>query len=168
MDRDDEVVGQAPRASVHADGLLHRAVHVLLLDGAGRLVLQRRSARKRIYPGLWTSSASGHVPTGQPLATAAKREAIEELGAEPSDLEHIGRVRFDDPGVGEHEICHVYTGRLASAPAPDPAEVAEVKPVLLGAVDARVRRAPDSFAPSFHPVYSLARDALRRLTQRQG
>lgn len=168
VDPEDQVVGQAPRREVHDQGLLHRAVHVLLLDGQDRLLLQRRAETKRTYAGLWTSSASGHVPTGQGPATAARRETEEELGLGPADLSPVGRTRFDDPSVGEHEICHVFVGRATDEPDPDPAEVAEVRPVLLGAVDGRLRRAPERFAPSFSPAYDLARQALRELVQRQG
>ncbi len=168
VDTEDQVVDQATRGEVHEQGLLHRAVHVLLLDRHDRLVLQRRGQTKRTYAGLWTSSASGHVPAGQGLATAARRETEEELGLEPAGLSHVGRTRFDDPSVGEHEICHVFIGRATDDPDPDPTEVAEVRPVLLGAVDGRLRRAPGTFAPSFAPAYDLARQALRRLVQRQG
>lgn len=168
VDTEDRVVDQAPRGEVHDQGLLHRAVHVLLLDPQDRLILQRRAQTKRTYAGLWTSSASGHVPTGQAPVAAAHRETEEELGLEPVDLSHVGRTRFDDPSVGEHEICHVFVGRAASEPDPDPVEVAEVRPVLLGAVDSRLRWAPGTFAPSFLPAYGLAREALRDLVQRQG
>lgn len=168
VDDDDQVVGQAPRPEVHDQGLLHRAVHVLLLDAEDRLVLQHRSRRKQIYPGLWTSSASGHVPAGQAVGTAARRETVEELGVDPGDLEKVGRLRFDDPDVGEHEICYVYVGRTQGPLDPDPDEVAEARAVLLGAVDSRIRQRAAAFAPSFLAVYDLARDALRARIQRQG
>lgn len=168
VDPEDQVVDQAPRWEVHDQGLLHRAVHVLLLDPKDRLILQRRAETKGTYAGLWTSSASGHVPAGQGLATAARRETEEELGLEPVGLSHVGRTRFDDPSVGEHEICHVFVGRATDEPHPAPTEVAEIRPVLLGAVDGRLRRAPGTFAPSFLPAYDLARQALRDLAQRQG
>lgn len=168
VDEEDQVIGQAPRSQVHDQGLLHRVVHVLLLDEQDRLVLQKRAATKRTYPGLWTSSASGHVTAGQDPRAAARRETIEEIGLEPADLSHVGRVRFDDPAVGEHEVCHVFVGRARGPPDPDPAEVAEVQAVLPGAVDARVRQAPATLAPSFPPVYALARERLRAMIQRQG
>lgn len=168
VDADDQVVGQAPRREVHQQGLLHRAVHILLLDRQDRLILQRRAKTKQTYAGLWTSSASGHVPAGQELAAAARRETQEELGLGPAELSHVGRTRFDDPSAGEHEICHVFVGRAIDQPEPDPVEVAEVRPVLLGAVDGRLRRAQGTFAPSFLPAYDLARQALRDLVQRQG
>ena len=46
----DEVIGQETRRVVHATGLWHRAVHVLVFDAAGRIFLQKRSMKKKICP----------------------------------------------------------------------------------------------------------------------
>ena len=35
----DEVIGQKPRSEVHARGLLHRAVHVLVFNARGEIFL---------------------------------------------------------------------------------------------------------------------------------
>jgi isopentenyldiphosphate isomerase len=80
VDRDDAVVGRATRREVHACGLLHRAVHVLVFNGAGELFLQKRSQRKDTAPGAWDSSASGHVDAGEDYDACAQRELREEIG----------------------------------------------------------------------------------------
>ena len=80
VDEHDRVVGQAPRAEVHAQGLRHRAVHVLVFNAAGAVFLQQRSMRKDLAPGLWDSSCSGHLDAGEDYDTAAVRELGEELG----------------------------------------------------------------------------------------
>ena len=61
----DEVIGRAPRAEVHARGLLHRAAHMLVFNSRGEVFLQKRSLRKDRQPGVWDSSASGHVDAGE-------------------------------------------------------------------------------------------------------
>lgn len=76
----DEVVGQAPRKEVHARGLLHRAVHVLVFNAGGQLFLQKRSMSKDTSPGLWDSSASGHLDSGEDYDYCAVRELREEIG----------------------------------------------------------------------------------------
>ena len=80
----DEVVGRATRREVHARGLLHRAVHVLVFDAAGRIFLQKRSMTKDMSPGLWDSSCSGHVDSGEDYDASALRELGEEIGVHPS------------------------------------------------------------------------------------
>jgi isopentenyl-diphosphate delta-isomerase type 1 len=78
----DEVVRQERRSVVHRDGLLHRAVHVLIFNSKGELFLQKRSMRKDMHPGVWDSSSSGHLDAGEDYDAAAVRELREELGVE--------------------------------------------------------------------------------------
>lgn len=76
----DEVIGQQPRSEVHRLGLMHRAVHVLVFNAAGQVFLQKRSLKKDRQPGLWDSSASGHVDSGEDYDACAARELREEIG----------------------------------------------------------------------------------------
>jgi len=65
VDELDRVIGQAPRSQVHAQKLLHRAIHVFLFNSQGELLLQMRTSTKDEYPDCYTSSASGHVSAGE-------------------------------------------------------------------------------------------------------
>src|SRR3984893_4749402 len=61
VDDHDQVLGTAPRSQVHANNLLHRAVHVLVFNPAEEVFLQLRSRCKDRHPLTWDSSAAGHV-----------------------------------------------------------------------------------------------------------
>ena len=76
----DEVIDQKSRNEVHARGLLHRAVHVLVFNSRSQIFLQKRSMKKDRQPGLWDSSASGHVDTGEDYDACVVRELREEIG----------------------------------------------------------------------------------------
>jgi isopentenyldiphosphate isomerase len=76
----DEVVDHKPRSEVHRLGLMHRAVHVLVFNARGEVFLQKRSMSKDRQPGLWDSSASGHLDTGEAYDACAIRELREEIG----------------------------------------------------------------------------------------
>ena len=78
----DLVVGQKPRSEVHRLGLMHRATHVLVFNSSGEVFLQKRSMKKDRQPGLWDSSASGHLDQGEEYDACAVREVREELGLE--------------------------------------------------------------------------------------
>lgn len=80
----DEVIGRQTRSEVHRLGLMHRAVHVLVFNSRQQVFLQKRSLKKDRQPGLWDSSASGHVDSGEDYDACAVREAREELGLIPS------------------------------------------------------------------------------------
>ncbi|HVU07428.1 MAG TPA: NUDIX domain-containing protein [Verrucomicrobiae bacterium] len=76
----DEVIAAKPRSHVHAHGLLHRAVHVLVFNSCGEIFLQKRSMKKDRQPGVWDSSCSGHVDSGETYDETAVRELREEIG----------------------------------------------------------------------------------------
>lgn len=78
---DDVVIGQASRRSCHGNPeLIHRAVHVLVFNPGGKLLLQQRSHQKDIQPGKWDTSVGGHLEPGESYLAAAHREMAEELG----------------------------------------------------------------------------------------
>jgi len=76
----DEVIGCAPRKEVHAKGLWHRAVHVLVFNQRGEVFLQKRSMLKDMAKGKWDSSSSGHLDCGEDYDACAVRELREEIG----------------------------------------------------------------------------------------
>jgi isopentenyldiphosphate isomerase len=75
----DEIIDRRPRSEVHRLGLKHRAVHVLIYNAQGELYLQKRSMKKDCFPGVWDSSASGHLELGETYDACAVREVQEEL-----------------------------------------------------------------------------------------
>jgi isopentenyldiphosphate isomerase len=80
VNEQDEVIARQPRSEVHARGLRHRAVHVLVFNAGGEVFLQKRSMKKDRQPGVWDSSASGHVDAGEDYDACAVRELREEIG----------------------------------------------------------------------------------------
>jgi len=146
VDTSDRQVGLASRARIHAQGLLHRAVHVLVFAPDGRLWLQRRSQAKDRFPGKWTSSASGHVDPGEGYDQAAARELKEELGL-ALELTCLGKVAAG-PATGG-EFSAVYRAVADHDPRPDPAEIAEMglfSPAQARALAADLTRAAPSLA----------------------
>ena len=79
-----EWVGVFPRSQCHGNpALIHRSVHVVVLDSSGqKILLQKRSQKKDIQPGKWDTAVGGHVAAGESVETAARRELLEELGIE--------------------------------------------------------------------------------------
>lgn len=64
----------------HKNGLIHRAVHVWIVNQKGELLIQKREKNRVAYPGYWDISAAGHVSTGKTSLEAAQQEVREELG----------------------------------------------------------------------------------------
>ena len=86
-----EKTGCVERSKAHGDNtLLHRAAHVFVFSGDGRLLLQKRAITKRIQPGKWDASVGGHLAAGEDYLTGARRELAEELGLpEDTPLEQL-------------------------------------------------------------------------------
>jgi len=120
VDLDDRVIGEVRRGEAHHDPTLtHRSVQILIFDAAGRVLLQRRSQRKDLFPGYYCASASGHVMQGEEYAEAAMREIEEELGITLL-LAYVGKqvVRSEY----ETEITALFLGRSAGPFAFHPKE----------------------------------------------
>lgn len=64
----------------HEKGIIHKSVHVWILNNNNEILLQKREKNRRAYPGFWDISASGHISAGQISVEAAQMETEEELG----------------------------------------------------------------------------------------
>lgn len=83
----------ATREECHKNGLWHKAVVVFIISkDNNKVLLQKRSANKKLWPNLWDITAGGHVLTGELGYQAAIRETKEEIGIDidKNDLEFIG------------------------------------------------------------------------------
>lgn len=80
VDAQDWVIEIRDRDEIHRLGLRHRAVHILIFNQKQELFLQKRSPKKDLNPGLWDSSAAGHVDAGEAYKDCIIREVHEELG----------------------------------------------------------------------------------------
>jgi 8-oxo-dGTP pyrophosphatase MutT (NUDIX family) len=121
------------RAEVHRRGLWHESFHCLVVRTTppATVVLQRRRAGARSFPGRLDLTATGHLAAGEsPLD--GLRELREEVGidADPGALVALGvRLIADDSGEGgrNRERTHVFLlpdDRPLTAFAIDPAAVA--------------------------------------------
>jgi len=108
VDENDQVIGVKTRGEIHLEGLMHRSVHILVFNSVGDLFLQKRSMDKDNDPGLWDSSAAGHVDSGEDYYQCAIRELKEELGIELNGcLEQLFRLSASPVTGMEH--CIVYS-----------------------------------------------------------
>jgi isopentenyl-diphosphate delta-isomerase len=127
VDRNDVPVGTAPKLDAHRNGLLHRAISVIIGDRRGRILLHRRAAGKYHSAGLWTNTCCSHPRPGERAIDAAVRRLAEEMGI-VCPLAFIFSMNYR-AGVSndliEHEIVHVFGGHFSGAPAPNPVEVSD-------------------------------------------
>ena len=157
VDALDRPIGKERREVVHARKLFHRAIHVFVLDAAGRMLVQKRSSAKDSAPGLWCSSCSGHLDAGEDYIAAAVRELEEELGLEirPEDLSQILSV---SPCMETGwEFCRLFFLRDDGPYVLEPREITELRSLALNELDEWVASGFDEFSRSFLHLYRMAR-----------
>lgn len=159
VDKDDRPVGLSERWFAHQPpGMLHRAFSVALFNRMGQVLLQRRAAQKRTFPGRWSNTCCGHAQEGIDITTSAARRLKEEMGIDAT-LEWIGKFRYQSldeaSGLVEHEITHVLTGHFEGSPDPSSNEASdwvwESPDALHGKLDAH----PTSYTPWLGGVMRL-------------
>lgn len=73
------------REECHKKGLWHRCVYAFVIDKDSNILLQKRSANKKLWPNLWDVTVGGHVDSGEFGRQALIRECKEELGIDICD-----------------------------------------------------------------------------------
>lgn len=157
VDEHDHVISRATRAAVHERGLRHRAVHVFVINKAGELFLQKRSAFKDRHPGVWDSSASGHLDAGETYDACAVRELREELGtnAQPTPV-----ARIDAGEQTGWEFVQLYRAQAEGPFRLPPAEIEVGSFFPLEMIDRWAAARPQDFAPGFLACLAAGRPHL--------
>jgi len=155
VDQSDWVIGSAPRGQVHANNLLHRAVHLLIFNSAEEVFLQLRSRRKDRHPLLWDSSAAGHVNAGEECDQAAARELTEELGIQ-IPLEKVAKLTA--PERTDCEFVSLYYGSHDGELRLNQNEIEAGQFFPPSIVDGWIKARPLDFAPAFLECWKIWRE----------
>lgn len=149
VDAEDRVLRQERRSVVHAQKLLHRAIHIFVFDSRGRLLVQRRSASKDEFPLTYTSSASGHVGAGESYEECAPRELQEEIGLD-SPLEFVVKLPAGRETANEHTV--LFRTVTDDIPTPDEREVASLTFFTLEELRGLLQVDAAAFSPPFRTL----------------
>ena len=100
------------KSEIHRKGLFHSTVHVWIFTKEGNILIQKRSKKKELNPGVWDVSVAGHIKFNENIKKAAKRETLEETGINinTEDLLKIGVYRSINihPTAIDKEFFHTY------------------------------------------------------------
>lgn len=150
VDENDLEIGHLHKDKCHDDdGLLHRAFSLFIFNDLGEVLIQRRSAQKRLWPLYWANSCCSHPRRGEEMDEAVRRRLYQELGMRTDPVflyKFIYHAHFEDRGA-EHELCWVYVGRSSDPVRANPNEIAEWKYVGPSELDQALKQNPDDFSP---------------------
>lgn len=152
VDRDDNELGFLDKADCHdGDGILHRAFSLFLFDSDGRLLLQKRSAEKRLWPEYWSNSCCSHPRKGESMHTATRRRLMDELNI-CVEVEFVYKfsyhASFGKTG-SENELCSVYLGHSDDPVVVNKTEIAATRFVSPAELQGEFNAMPGQFTPWF-------------------
>ncbi len=150
VDSQDREIGHRSKAACHdGQGMLHRAFSLFVFNPQGQVLLQQRSAGKRLWPGYWANSCCSHPRRGESMDEATQRRLHQELGMYAS-LEYLYKFEYHatygDLG-SEHELCWVYVGTSTEPVHANPNEVDDWRFVEPEALDRELEEHPERFSP---------------------
>jgi isopentenyldiphosphate isomerase len=107
----NEVIGPIERGLAHKSKTTYRTIYVIVKDMEGKVLIQKRSRTKDLFPGCWDLSVGGHVNFGNSYAFTAIRELDEELGikAREKELRYMGEVLVKLPLSSEFFWVYEYS-----------------------------------------------------------
>lgn len=152
VDERDNELGFLSKQQCHdGDGILHRAFSLFVFNAMGELLLQKRSADKRLWPLFWSNSCCSHPRKGESMEVATRRRLQDELDIH-ADLELVYkftyRAQFGEHG-SENELCSVFLGRTDQTYSANANEIAEVRFLSIDALSNKLQTNPEEFTPWF-------------------
>ncbi len=151
VDDNDNQIGTDTRENCHSgSGRRHRAYTAFIFHDK-KMLLQRRSRKKLLWPGAWDVSFTSHVFPGETYQEAAARRALQELNAKLGTLTDVHSfVYFAPQGANaENEFCRVLVGDFDGKITPNGEEMMAVKWAKLSDVKSDLTAHPGSYTPWF-------------------
>lgn len=129
---------------------LHKAISVLIFDQKGNILLQKRSQKKKTWPGYWSNSCCSHPFFEEDSLKAAKRRLKEELGIGKILLKELFSFKYQaefDKVWGENEDDTVFRGVYSGKITPNKDEVEDIKWISLNDLKKDVIQNPEIYTP---------------------
>ncbi|MDD5418124.1 MAG: NUDIX domain-containing protein [Candidatus Nanoarchaeia archaeon] len=146
----EEITATKKKSFVHKNHLLHRISCVFVFKG-NEFYIQKRSMLKRLFPGRYTFSASGHVKSGETTLQGIKRELQEELGIKASGFGYVGKLRIRHPE--ENIIAYIYKAKSNQKIKLRKTEVRSAVLVSNVEINRLVKTEKNTFSPVFIKSY---------------
>ncbi|MBU0648462.1 NUDIX domain-containing protein [Patescibacteria group bacterium] len=146
VDEEDNLIGLRAIKDFDKSDLIHRSVHLILMNSKGEMMLQKRAKGKRWYPGLYSYSVSGTVED-EAYFEAMDREMKEEIGLDLMFCRLFKYLHTDKKADNAWRV--VYLAQSDEKVKPDKKEIDEVKWVKLKDLKKDLKNNPDAYTKPF-------------------
>lgn len=163
VDEKGRFLREEERETCHlGDGLLHRAFLVIVFNENNELLLARRSAEKKLWPGFWDGTVASHYYKDKAETETIMERLHDEIGVGDghSNLEFLFAFRYHAryKEIGsEKEICDVYkvSGVRAGNLAVAEAEISAAKFVNVQGLKEDMAKNAKKFTPWFVLAFQM-------------
>ena len=139
-------------------GLMHGLIHIPVFDFQCNLFLQKRSMIKDENPGLWDTSAAGHVDAGEDYLHCAERELEEELGISVA-MDEVMHVPAQLKTLWEH--VRVYKCVTDNQIDINGLEISEGRYWTVSKIMQSIESSPNIFTPTFRLIFNVYIDKYK-------
>ena len=112
IDLDDNVVRTVTRKQMRQEQLPHRASYILMVDSAGRILVEVRTLTKDYAPGMFDPCVGGVVQHGEDGDITAEREVAEEVGVNiklsDPNFHSLGKIAFEHHDFDGFTMAYLY------------------------------------------------------------
>lgn len=145
VDENDQILGLRPRTDFYTGNYIHRSAHLILFNSKDEILIQKRAATKKWYPGLYTYSASGTV-ADEGYEDCIKREGQEEIGTSTPIKFIFKYSHFDESEKAFHAV---FIGKSDDKIKPDHKEMSEIKWISIRELEDDIKTHPEKYTPPF-------------------
>jgi isopentenyl-diphosphate delta-isomerase len=149
VNENNEVSGYLEKLDAHQQGLLHRAISVIIFNARGEMLIQQRGLKKYHWAGIWSNTCCSHPRKGETFKEAAERRLFEELGFKTPLTEafHFIYKAYDQPsGLTEHEYDTVFTGTYNDTFEFNKNEISAIKWIQPAELEKDLEHSPEKYS----------------------
>ena len=150
VDKNDNVIGEESKEKCHEkDGILHRAISILVFNSKNDILITKRSKSKKLWPLYWDNSCSTHPTIDETYEQCGERRLVEEIGF-TCKLKMISKFQYQSryKNVGsENEVCALLVGRYDGKVKPNPDEIDSYEWVDFEELKKDVKENPKKYTP---------------------
>lgn len=112
VDQNNQVIGSISRKIAHNNPNVYYRIIFILIKNENKILIQKRSPTKDLFPNCWDLSVGGHVDYGKTNIETAKRELKEEVNIDADEKDFISKGQILIKLPKSNEFCEVFEYNL--------------------------------------------------------
>lgn len=155
VDKEGREIGLIEKKIAHlGEGFLHKAFSVILFTKDMKVLIQKRSALKSLWPNFWSGTCCSHPRFNESFNESIFRRLNEELGISVQGIKLLYSFQYHatyENSGSENELCSVFIGVLDGNYSVNinKDEVSEIKEIEFNSLYEKAITHPNYYTPWF-------------------